>query len=77
MLRCGVAQFARCRWHPGHLGVPILTDCPRWFVGTIVDRVDGGNHTGFLLAPVTASGEPEPAQLMFSAVKDLDAGHEA
>src|SRR5947209_17181794 len=43
-----VDKFARCAWRPGPSGVPILTDCPRWFVGAIVNRVPLGNHTGFL-----------------------------
>jgi flavin reductase (DIM6/NTAB) family NADH-FMN oxidoreductase RutF len=72
-----VDKFARCRWRPGPLGLPILTECPRWFVGRILDRARWGNHTGFLLAPVTAAGEPEPRPLLFSAVKDLSAGHAA
>src|SRR3954466_3310942 len=72
-----VDKFARCSWHPGPSGVPVLDDVVRWFVGDILDRVVWGNHTGFLLAPVEATGEPDPPPLMFAAVKDLRAGHDA
>jgi len=72
-----VDKFARCPWRTGPRGMPILTGCPRWFVGDILDRVRLGNHTGYLLAAVESSGEPSAAPLMFSAVRDLEAGHGA
>lgn len=72
-----VDKFARCAWEPHPSGVPIIGSCPRRFVGKILDRTAGGNHTGFLLDPVWATGEPDPPPLMFSAVQDLQAGHGA
>jgi flavin reductase (DIM6/NTAB) family NADH-FMN oxidoreductase RutF len=72
-----VDKFSRCAWRPGPSGVPILTDCPRWFVGEIVAQVPLGNHTGFLLVPGRDAGTGDVAPLMFSAVRDLDAGHPA
>ncbi len=72
-----IDKFGRCRWLPGPGGVPLLPDCPRWFVGRILDRAPWGDHTGFLLEPVSAAGEPSPAPLMYSAVADLRAGHPA
>ncbi|MGK5742978.1 flavin reductase family protein [Micromonospora sp. URMC 103] len=72
-----VDKFARCSWRPGGSGVPIIEDCPRRFVGRILDRTAWGNHTGFLLEPLSAAGEPDPPPLMFSAVADLRAGHKA
>ncbi|MEV5695817.1 flavin reductase family protein [Micromonospora globbae] len=72
-----VDKFDRCAWQPGASGVPIIDDCPRRFVGKILDRAVWGNHTGFLLEPLWAAGEPGPPPLMFSAVADLSAGHEA
>jgi flavin reductase (DIM6/NTAB) family NADH-FMN oxidoreductase RutF len=72
-----VDKFARCDWEPGPSGVPILTGCPHWFVGTILDRVVWGNHTGFLLDPVQSHGRRQGPPLMFSDVRDLRAGHPA
>ncbi|MBQ0906810.1 flavin reductase family protein [Micromonospora sp. U21] len=72
-----VDKFERCIWQPGTDGVPIIDDCPRRLVGKILDRAAWGNHTGFLLEPLWATGEPDPPPLMFSEVKDLRAGHEA
>ena len=72
-----VDKFTRCEWEPGPSGVPILTDCPHWFVGTILDRVVWGNHTGFLLDPVQSHGQRQGPPLMFSDVRHLRAGHPA
>jgi flavin reductase (DIM6/NTAB) family NADH-FMN oxidoreductase RutF len=72
-----VDKFAHCGWRPGPTGVPILTDCPRWFVGEVVARVPLGNHTGILLNPIEAGDPSTATPLMFSAVADLEAGHMA
>jgi flavin reductase (DIM6/NTAB) family NADH-FMN oxidoreductase RutF len=68
--------FSRCRWHPGPSGVPILSDCARWFAGRIVDRQPLGDHVGFLLQPIAAQYEEADPGLFFQQVKDLDPGHE-
>jgi flavin reductase (DIM6/NTAB) family NADH-FMN oxidoreductase RutF len=67
--------FARCRWHPGRFGAPILDDCGRWLVGRIVERRPLGDHVGFLLEPVAAHDEGEERPLLFSDVKGVDPGH--
>jgi len=72
-----VDKFERCSWRPGPGGVPIVDECPRWFVGDILDTTVWGDHTGFLLAPRDVAGADDPAPLMFSAVRDLTAGHPA
>lgn len=72
-----VDKFDRCNWQSDPSGVPIIDECPRRFLGKILDRAVWGNHTGFLLEPVWAVGEPDPPSLMFSAVMDLRAGHRA
>ncbi|NJC73547.1 flavin reductase [Planosporangium thailandense] len=72
-----VDKFARCSWRPGPAGVPILSDCPRHFVGEVLDRFPLGNHTGFLLRPRDAVGDPTRPPLMFSDVSDLNPGHPA
>ncbi|HLL68056.1 MAG TPA: flavin reductase family protein [Micromonosporaceae bacterium] len=70
-------KFAACAWRPGPGNVPILEDCPRWFVGEIVDRLPLGNHTGLLLNPIQADGGSSADPMMFSVVADLEAGHSA
>lgn len=69
-------KFARCAWRDGPGGVPLLADCPQWFVGTVLSRHDTGDHEGVLLAP-SAVGEGGLGQLGFQAVNDLEAGNEA
>lgn len=68
-------KFARVAWRPGPGGAPLVEDCPSWFAGRVVDRLDLGDHTGLLLEPVEAAHAPGLRPLLFSAVKDLVPGH--
>ncbi|GAA2112830.1 flavin reductase family protein [Kitasatospora saccharophila] len=74
-----VDKFARAAWRPGPAGVPVLADAAAWFAGRVVERVGGGDHTGFLLAPLTGGGAepPPPAVLTLRDVSGLDPGHPA
>ncbi len=72
-----VDKFAQCRWHEGALGVPLLDACTRWWVGSVVDRIETGDHVGHLLEPVEAAAGPWPGQLPFQAVRRLAPGHPA
>ncbi|WP_156690370.1 flavin reductase family protein [Mycobacterium sp. Marseille-P9652] len=73
-----VDKFARCSWHDGPHGVPILDDAAAWFVGAIVQRFTLGDHVGHLLEPI--DGRP-PQELQewvsFGDVHHLEPGHEA
>lgn len=71
-----IDKFARCRWRPGWGGVPLLTDCPRWMVGLILDRITLGDHVGFLLAPTATQSEGGPV-LTFQQARGLSPGHPA
>jgi flavin reductase (DIM6/NTAB) family NADH-FMN oxidoreductase RutF len=70
-------KFAQCAWRDGPYGVPVLDASATWFVGEIVDRLDVGDHTGLLLAPVATGGHPTSDVLTFQQLKDLDPGHPA
>jgi len=72
-----VDKLASERWHEGPVGVPILDDVPRWFVGRVTERLDSGDHVGFMLEPVAGAVGGERPQLGFQAVKHLEPGHEA
>jgi flavin reductase (DIM6/NTAB) family NADH-FMN oxidoreductase RutF len=71
-----VDKFARCAWHDGAEGLPILDRCRRWFVGRVVDRLDAGDHELFLLDPVAASDGPED-DFTFHRAKRIEPGHPA
>ena len=70
-------KFARCSWHDGPEGVPVLDDAAAWFVGEIVDRLDLGDHHGLLLSPVDGGGQATGDVLTFQQLADLDPGHPA
>ncbi|MBK3572539.1 flavin reductase [Streptomyces sp. MBT65] len=44
-------KFAEVTWHRGPDGSVILDEAPAWFVGRVENRIDGGDHVGFLLVP--------------------------
>jgi flavin reductase (DIM6/NTAB) family NADH-FMN oxidoreductase RutF len=73
-----IDKFSRCQWQPGPDGrTPVLTECPRWFAGKVVDRFDPGDHLGLVLAPIAAECRDHGPQLGFQALHDLDPGHPA
>ncbi len=41
-------KFLSCAWAPGPGGAPVLEGCD-WFAGTVRDRVELGDHVGFVL----------------------------
>ncbi|MET7301037.1 flavin reductase family protein [Embleya sp. NPDC005575] len=71
-------KFAHCAWTEGPAGVPLLTDCPRRFVGRVVDAVDLGDHTAIVLAPIEVPEHSDPTRtdlLTYADVQDLAPGH--
>lgn len=74
-----IDKFGRVAWRPGEGGAPVLDDSCAWLVGRVQGIVDGGDHVGFLLAPVAQSppGPARPPLLRLSDVADLSPGHPA
>ena len=72
-----VDKFAHCEWREGRGGVPILAGCRNWFVGAVLDRVDLGDHVGFLLDPVEVERRVAEPTLSFHRARHIDPGHEA
>ncbi|MBW8793425.1 MAG: flavin reductase [Streptomyces sp.] len=72
-------KFADVPWHPGPGGSPVLDEAPAWFVGRVQDRIDGGDHVGFLLAPETVSSGPggRITPLFLTDALDIRPGHPA
>ncbi|MGQ4435554.1 flavin reductase family protein [Streptomyces sp. SAS_260] len=74
-----IDKFADVPWHPGPGGSPVLDEAPAWFVGRVENRIDGGDHVGFLLAPETVTNTRDDAvtPLALSDALDIDPGHPA
>jgi flavin reductase (DIM6/NTAB) family NADH-FMN oxidoreductase RutF len=70
-----VDKFARVRWHFVD-GVPILDACERWFAGSVLERIDFGDHVGFLLEPIDTKQNGVSEQLTFQNARDIEPGHE-
>jgi flavin reductase (DIM6/NTAB) family NADH-FMN oxidoreductase RutF len=73
-----VNKFEHCEWRAGPQGLPILADAVAWFTGTVLSRIDAGDHVGHLLEPTAGSAPHEFEQLVtFADVRDLEPGHDA
>jgi flavin reductase (DIM6/NTAB) family NADH-FMN oxidoreductase RutF len=72
-----VDKFARCAWHDGPEGVPVLDDCPNWFAGRVLWRHDAGDHDAYLLEPIAAAGGSPEDEFTFHRAKRIDPGHAA
>jgi flavin reductase (DIM6/NTAB) family NADH-FMN oxidoreductase RutF len=72
-----VDKFARCEWRESRDGLPILSECDNWFVGTILTRHDLGDHIGFLLEPTEASSGTPLDEFTFHRARRIEPGHEA
>ncbi|WP_412080705.1 flavin reductase family protein [Streptomyces sp. SCL15-4] len=70
-------KFAWPGWREGPAGAVVLEDVAAWFVGTVLHRVDGGDHVGHVLDPV-GWGEGRPGPLLrLSDAATIEAGHPA
>jgi flavin reductase (DIM6/NTAB) family NADH-FMN oxidoreductase RutF len=70
-----VDKFEDVEWRPGRDGCPVLARCD-WFAGSIIERVDTGDHVAFVLAP--HGGECKRSgtrQLGMQEIGDIEAGH--
>jgi flavin reductase (DIM6/NTAB) family NADH-FMN oxidoreductase RutF len=73
-----VDKFRLCEWVAGPHGVPLLGDTRGWALGTILARLDSGDHVAHLMAvEEAASHQPDRGFLSFSAVKEIPPGHPA
>ena len=70
-------KFARCDWRPGPEGMPVLSDCPSWFAGRIVERAPLGDHVGHVLEPFAGEDASAGGWFPFSRAKEIEPGHEA
>jgi flavin reductase (DIM6/NTAB) family NADH-FMN oxidoreductase RutF len=70
-------KFARCDWRPGPEGLPLLSDCPSWFAGRIVERAPLGDHVGHVLEPFAGEDASAGGWFPFSRAKEIEPGHEA
>jgi flavin reductase (DIM6/NTAB) family NADH-FMN oxidoreductase RutF len=69
-----IDKFADVPWHWAD-GVPILDACERWFVGTVLERIDLGDHVGFLLEPIDTEQSSVSEQLTYQRAREITPGH--
>lgn len=70
-----IDKFARCEWHPGPGGEPVLEGVAGWIVGPVIARFDMGDHVGHLIDVASAYAGDIGPQLGAQEVQDLEPGH--
>ena len=70
-----IDKFAQLDWQPGPDGCPVVQRLD-WFAGSILERIDTGDHVAFVLAPTEGRVRHSGAEQLSSAeLGDIDAGH--
>ena len=59
----GEAAFKEFLWRPGVTGAPVLESCAAWVEGDVLERVQMGDHVGFMVAPVDGGAGGHSGQL--------------
>ena len=72
-----IDKFARCAWHPGPGGTPVLDACENWFAARILERVDAGDHCALLLDPFETHSGTSERPFTFHRARRIEPGHEA
>jgi flavin reductase (DIM6/NTAB) family NADH-FMN oxidoreductase RutF len=70
-------KFDQVAWTDGITGSPVLSECAAWLEGTIIDRVDVGDHEACVVAPVAGGHGTHPGELILSDAHDFQPGHPA
>jgi flavin reductase (DIM6/NTAB) family NADH-FMN oxidoreductase RutF len=63
--------------HDQATGAAVLEGADGWFIGRVIERIPAGDHTCFVIEPVSGHAPTDTPRLRFQDVADLDAGHEA
>lgn len=71
-----IDKFTRCEWSRNDAGGIVIDGFGDWFSGRVVDRVDGGDHEGFVVEPVAAAAEGT-GFFSFQQARGFEPGHPA
>jgi len=69
-----VDKFAGVDWKTGPDGCPVLPGRD-WVAGSILERVDTGDHVAYVLAPHSGEAARHQARVLTLADLDIEAGH--
>nr|WP_245717175.1 flavin reductase family protein [Nocardia jejuensis] len=72
-----IDKFEHCEWRPGPHRLPILAAASAWLTGKILQRIDFGDHVGYLLSPTAAETPGDGPSLRFHSVANLPPGQPA
>src|SRR4051794_1127792 len=70
-----VDKFSQCQWTPGPGGAPVLSELHSWFAGRVLERMDFGDHVGFLLEPTEVGQSGSSETFTFRRGRYIEPGH--
>jgi flavin reductase (DIM6/NTAB) family NADH-FMN oxidoreductase RutF len=71
-----IDKFADVEWREGPAGAPILIVLENWFAGRILERLNLGDHCGFVLEPISGQAGRSESPLTFHRARSIEPGHE-
>jgi len=72
-----VDKFTACQWQEGPQRTPVLRGTRGWVAGSILARLDAGDHVAHLLKVNTAMTDVPGPPLAFQSVREIEPGHPA
>jgi flavin reductase (DIM6/NTAB) family NADH-FMN oxidoreductase RutF len=70
-----VDKFSQCEWTLGPGGAPVLAQLHSWFAGRVLERMDFGDHVGFLLEPTEVGQSGSSETFTFRRGRYIEPGH--
>ena len=71
-----IDKFERVDWRPGPEETPVIAQLENWFAGRILERIDFGDHHGFVVEPIDGQAGQGDSTLTFHRAKRIEPGHE-
>ena len=71
-----IDKFKQTSWRYVE-GVPVLEASQRWFIGSVIERIDFGDHVGHLLEPIKVQHGQPAGQLTHQQARDIQPGQTA
>jgi flavin reductase (DIM6/NTAB) family NADH-FMN oxidoreductase RutF len=72
-----VDKFAKCAWHLGVTGSPVLSECAAWLETVILSRASVGDHEALLVRPVAGGPGTSQSLLTIQGAPKFEPGHPA
>jgi len=70
-------KFTRVDWSRGITGAPVLAECAAWVEGSIINRMNAGDHEAFLMSVTDGGAGTHAGRFMLRDAGDFEPGQPA